>query len=332
MSFNAVHNDLLIASFVEESGARRQFLPGNLMNRWMFCTAAVGLVLSAISTWADEEGKPSPKTVWLPIANDSRAVCVQGPNSTGSHKGLFAWDFVLDEGEQVVAVADGRVLWVIDGNDKTGFNSFDDSNHIFVDHGGGIFATYTHHKTGTARVRPGQLIAAGTHLADVGKVGTITPHIHFDLRGPSWHQSHDTRFRTAADQPIEIRAGQACLSATPNPIEVPKKSPDSILKGDEFSANGIRVAPRARAFWLQNEKPWVISGRVLEQAQEVQFQLWQVGKPGEYFAQATPNRDGSFRLPVRIPKSSQGPRWYRLTIRNAHGRQLNTASLPAMVE
>ena len=142
----------------------------------------------------DEEQAAKPLTLWLPYGNGSSAECAQGAMSNGTHRGLYAWDFMLAEGEPVVAAAPGRVIRVTDDRRATGSNNFDLANHIFVDIGDGRFVTYTHHKAGTARVEPGDVVAAGTHLADVGRTGTIQPHIHFDVRGPSWHQSHPARF------------------------------------------------------------------------------------------------------------------------------------------
>ncbi len=125
----------------------------------------------------------APMTLWLPYASGSSAQCAQGAMSGGTHRGLHAWDFMLAEGESVVAAAPGRVIRVTDERRTTGSNDFDLANHIFVDVGDGRFMTYTHHGAGTARVAPGDIVAAGTRLADVGRTGTIQPHIHFDVVG-----------------------------------------------------------------------------------------------------------------------------------------------------
>jgi murein DD-endopeptidase MepM/ murein hydrolase activator NlpD len=257
---------------------------------------------------------------------------MQGAFGALTHMGTYAWDLGLPEGSPVVAAAQGRVIWVIDARTKTGFNDFNESNHIFIDQGNGRFATYTHHGTGTARVRPGQFVPAGTRLAEVGKIGTVQPHIHFDVRGPSWHQTHDVRFKTSGGGEVEAHQGLRYLSGTWPDTAGPDDFHDSTLTGEEFAANGIAFAGGGRAFRLPVEKPFVIKGRVLRQAQLVGFYLWRDARPSEYAATAVPDSDGSFVLRVRIPRASQGPRWYRITILGADGRYPEVATLPAMVE
>lgn len=274
------------------------------------------------------------KSVWLPYASGLKASCGQGPQSSGTHQGIFAWDFLLAEGMPIVAAGSGRVFWVIDDQAKTGANSFNDSNHIFIDQGGGLFATYTHHRTGTAVVSPGQLVFAGTYLADVGKTGTITPHIHFDLRGPSWHQTHDVRFRTAEGSSVEVKQGATVLSATsaPDPGIPEPDFEDSRMNGHEFLENGVTLKSGGRAFWLQSEKETVFEGRVLQPARTVGFYLWRNGQKTEYARAAVPDVEGNFRLAVSIPSGSKGPRWYRITIEEVPGHFLDIATLPVMIE
>jgi hypothetical protein len=267
---------------------------------------------------------------WLPYPAGTQAVCLQGPFGNHTHKGGYAWDFGLPEGTPVVAAAPGRVIWVIDESVRTGYNSFDASNHVFVDLGGGRFATYTHHVTRSAQVRPGDLVAAGTVLAKVGKIGTFEPHIHFDVRGPSWHQTHDVAFRTAIA--VEPVAGGLRYASATRPGTPPSAFQDSVIAGDEFAANGVRLDPGRPAFHLASGAPFFIEGRILEPAGKVSFYLWYLGKSTEYSAHAVPDAQGRFRLRVNIPRTSLGPRWYRITIEDQRGNLRDVATLPALVE
>lgn len=54
-------------------------------------------------------------------------------------------------------------------------------NHIIVETGDG-YAVYAHAQTGSIRVKPGDRVTPGQHLANVGHSGNSTaPHLHFQL-------------------------------------------------------------------------------------------------------------------------------------------------------
>ena len=254
---------------------------------------------------------------------------------SGTHRGLHAWDFLLAEGEPVVAAAPGRVIRVTDNRRTTGSNNFDLANHIFVDVGDGRFMTYTHHKAGTARVRPGDVVAVGTRLADVGRTGTIEPHIHFDVRGPSWHQSHQARFRAGTRarslQAVEVVAGQSYRSMTPTARRAPRRFDDSVLRGDEFGANGVELEPGRPMFRIPLDEEVVFRGKVLEEATQVWFFVWRDGRTSDYTASTVPEEDGSFTLSVKIPEHARASTWYRITIQPKNGTAPSTATLPVMV-
>lgn len=264
------------------------------------------LLIAAGSCRAQPAVPPSRQEVWLPYAAGETALCVQGSMSQGTHRGIHAWDFALDEGRPVVAAASGRVVRVIDDRRLTGSNDFNESNAIFIDHGGGIYSTYLHHRTGTARVRSGELVAAGAPLAEVGRVGTATPHIHFDVRGPSWHQTRDVSFRLGAADVTAVEKGRAYLSAT-RPDPGPGSFQDSRLVGDEFAANGVRLEGGPRAFWMTAERAFRLRGWVSPACTEVVFALWQDGQESDYVARARPDENGRFTLEICIPRSCRGP-------------------------
>ncbi len=274
-----------------------------------------------------------PLTIWLPYANGSSAQCGQGAMSSGTHRDLHAWDFVLAEGEAVVAAAPGRVIRVTDDRRTTGSNNFDLANHIFVDVGDGRFMTYTHHKAGTARVRPGDVVAAGTRLADVGRTGTIQPHIHFDVRGPTWFESHPARFRVSSEGAVQVVAGRTYRSVTPAARGAQRRFDDSVLKGDEFRANGVELEPGLPMFRIPLDEEVVFRGRVLEEATQVWIQVWRDGsRTSDYSASTVPEADGSFALPVRIPASARAATWYRIMIAPKDGSAPSATTLPLMVE
>jgi hypothetical protein len=59
----------------------------------------------------------------------------------------------------------------------------DCGNGVVIDHPGGWQTQYCHLRRGSVRVKPGQAVAAGAQLAEVGLSGrTEFPHLHFAVR------------------------------------------------------------------------------------------------------------------------------------------------------
>ena len=155
-------------------------------------------------------------------------------------------------------------------------------------------------------MKPGDVVVAGTRLADVGRTGTIIPHIHFDVRGPSWDQSHPARFRVGAQEAVEVVAGRTYRSVTATTYRANRRFDDSVLKGDEFSENGVELEPGRPMFRIPLDEEVVFRGRVLEEATRVWFQVWRDGRRSDYAVSTVPEEDGSFSLSVKIPARARG--------------------------
>jgi murein DD-endopeptidase MepM/ murein hydrolase activator NlpD len=107
----------------------------------------------------------------------------------GDVRSYFAYD------EQLLAVADGTVVTVIDGiPDNTprtaaGFSTAVpmtadtiSGNFIALDLGGGQFATYSHVQSGSLLVKEGDRVRRGQPLARIGNSGDArAPHLHFQV-------------------------------------------------------------------------------------------------------------------------------------------------------
>ena len=86
------------------------------------------------------------------------------------HNGI---DIGAPFGVPIVAVANGVVTFV--GYDAGGFG-----NWIIIDHQNGFQTWYAHNSRN--RVRIGDRVTQGQHIADVGSTGSSTgPHLHFEL-------------------------------------------------------------------------------------------------------------------------------------------------------
>ena len=94
-------------------------------------------------------------------------------------------------GVPVVAAAPGVVRSVRDGMPDTGKKGYDAGgetdralgNAVAVDHGKGWTTFYGHLRDGSLKVRPGDRVAKGQVLGEVGLSGnTEFPHLHFEVR------------------------------------------------------------------------------------------------------------------------------------------------------
>ncbi len=55
-------------------------------------------------------------------------------------------------------------------------------NHVVIAHPGGEFSVYAHLRTGSVRVKPGDVVRAGQPIAQLGTSGNSTePHLHFHV-------------------------------------------------------------------------------------------------------------------------------------------------------
>jgi len=93
-------------------------------------------------------------------------------------------------GQEVLAVADGRVAAIQDGvadNTFSGPSGPPDldairGNHIILEIGQRLYATYAHLKPGSLRVAMGQRVTRGQVIGLVGNTGNSgAPHLHFQL-------------------------------------------------------------------------------------------------------------------------------------------------------
>ena len=133
---------------------------------------------------------------------------IQGTDSDETHVGYaaFALDFVpaerlagakpaherrLDEfpcfGQPVLAPADGKVVWVHDGEpDLPPYNKAPRSpgNFLIVEHTPDELSELRHLKSGSILVHEGERVRRGQPLARCGNSGNAkTPHLHFGFLG-----------------------------------------------------------------------------------------------------------------------------------------------------
>jgi murein DD-endopeptidase MepM/ murein hydrolase activator NlpD len=94
----------------------------------------------------------------------------KGQQRDGIHEGI---DFPAAVGEDLLAAADGTVVFIKDPGDF--------GRWIAIDHGNGIFTRYLHNDSHIVSV--GQKVVRGQKIGTVGKDGVSGgPHVHFEVR------------------------------------------------------------------------------------------------------------------------------------------------------
>jgi murein DD-endopeptidase MepM/ murein hydrolase activator NlpD len=99
---------------------------------------------------------------------------------------MHAVDFEMPVGTDVVAARDGIVFDVSSTNFKGGQDAeqyAELANLVRILHDDGTYALYGHLNWNSIRVRPGDRVKAGQHIADSGNTGFTTgPHLHFAVQ------------------------------------------------------------------------------------------------------------------------------------------------------
>ncbi len=152
-------------------------------------------------------GEPVPLAMLPPLDVGFTTTVTQGNQMEPTHEGqnAYAWDFSAPVGTTIHSAAPGIVVWVRDDSEEHGEGDefASKANWVVVDHGAGLYTSYTHLKAGSAQVSPGQPVPAGAHLADTGLSGQLTgPHLHFHVEN-IWGDSLPARF-------IDSEAAEGC--------------------------------------------------------------------------------------------------------------------------
>lgn len=114
----------------------------------------------------------------LPWKSGIKRLVGQGNRSFTSHRDrhLFAWDFLMENGTQVLASRAGKVIEIKEDFDGIGLNS----NYVIIEHEDGQRSGYFHIQHKSSLVHVDDLVKQGQAIALSGMVGqTIFPHVHF---------------------------------------------------------------------------------------------------------------------------------------------------------
>jgi murein DD-endopeptidase MepM/ murein hydrolase activator NlpD len=123
----------------------------------------------------------------LPYRHGEGYVVLQGYHGRFSHQNEYSIDFEMPEGTPVYAARSGLIIHVKDDSNRGGPDPAyrQDGNYISVLHDDGTFAEYVHLRFRGSRVRVGERVRAGDHIAYSGNTGfSTTPHLHFSVKVP----------------------------------------------------------------------------------------------------------------------------------------------------
>ena len=101
--------------------------------------------------------------------------------SYSTHHGM---DFINDAGHacDVIAVADGEIVYVQDGVPGYDDEVYTAGNFVRIKHESGVYSRYLHLVNGSVKVKVGQKVKAGAVLGTEGNTGySMGTHLHFDI-------------------------------------------------------------------------------------------------------------------------------------------------------
>ena len=186
------------------------------------CAAAIAgaslLLAAANSGRARPAGEPPagavslsaapPQTVELRLPFTGTWGVIQGFDSGDTHAGYaaYALDLVPAErlparpveqrkrledfpcfGQPVLAPADGRVVWAVDGavdHVPNWVGKHEPGNFVIIEHAPGEYSELRHLRHGSVAVKAGQRVRRGQRVAACGNSGNAkTPHLHIGFLG-----------------------------------------------------------------------------------------------------------------------------------------------------
>lgn len=151
-------------------------------------TYAVG---NTISTKHDEDF-----VYTLPFQKGKRSVVGQGYHGKFSHHNMFALDFDIKVGTEVLAARGGVVVAVKEDSNKGCRDRKCKSlaNYILIYHEDGSFGSYVHLKKDGSKVQPGDQVKAGQVIGYSGNTGWSSgPHLHFEVYIPEMRRRHSVK-------------------------------------------------------------------------------------------------------------------------------------------
>jgi murein DD-endopeptidase MepM/ murein hydrolase activator NlpD len=240
----------------------------------------------------------------------------QANNGEFSHQSedgpRFAWDFTVNIGTPVLAVAAGRVIKVIEDipNNAEGAEPDPDAtaNAVQIDHGNGLQSLYAHLDQFGVAVEPGQLVARGQYLGRSGNSGYATgPHLHYEVLNAAGRSS-STGFAESLAAGGIAEEGDRVTSQNSLDVGSVDGFIDSTLAGDVFTGNNVELfEPTPPAFYYATQQTYSVGGRVTDGATSVCLALVDPESGDTDFCEPQEvNADGTFEFDFNFPAGLAG--------------------------
>ena len=141
----------------------------------------------------------------LPFQKGKKITVGQGYHGKFSHHNLYALDFQMKEGTEILAARAGIVIAVKEDSNRGCKNPKCQSlaNYLLIYHNDGSFGSYVHLKKNGAKEKPGDKVNAGDVIGYSGNTGWSSgPHLHFEVYIPEMNKRHSvkTKFKISEDK------------------------------------------------------------------------------------------------------------------------------------
>ena len=141
----------------------------------------------------------------LPFQKGIKSTIGQGYHGKFSHHNLYALDFDLKVGTEILAARAGTVVAVKEDSNKgcKDRRCKSQANYLLIYHNDGSFGSYVHLKKNGVVVKEGDKVEAGDLIAYSGNTGWSSgPHLHFEVYIPEMNkrQSVKTKFIISEDE------------------------------------------------------------------------------------------------------------------------------------
>lgn len=304
-------------------------LPGSWFNLWPVAVAVLMLGSPVSAQVGSARGgayssQPVSKShapattvslkIKLPFPAGASYPVIQGNHGTFTHSGFneYGWDFGMPENSPVAAAAAGRVVRVKQDGASGGpsHEYFSQGNTVIIDHGHGYYTQYLHLAQNSARVREGDLVAAGDIIALSGNTGySSMPHLHFQVQDATG-QSLPVVFQ---DVPGGIPQVKSTVTSHNDGRGTSQYAGESRLPPDVFRLNGVVLITRTLPGHLfRSFQRYPVKGRLLgseaSQRVAIYFMASDGGRPLQV-TYAKTDKDGFFDAmiePGKIRTEQQG--------------------------
>ena len=258
------------------------------------------------------------RAVWLhmPLAEGTLFSLSQGIATHHTHQGTsrFALDFPLEEGTEIVAPANGRVLMVRSDSDK-GCNDpscLGDDNKIHMQLEDGNVLVLAHLQKDGVFVQPGDTVCRGEVVGLSGNTGYSSgPHLHMAVLDV-YRESIPIYFHELKSFSGGVPMYGITLKSENAPLETCDSVGADTCAADMFLHRGVELTSEFPCRAVRPGAATVVTGKSLAQGAWVHFSIKSPGDE-DFMTECHPVLpDGSFEFTVNWPLDMSGQHYFMM--------------------